>query len=74
MVEEWQLFDDEFSDYFVDGILLCTRWKNSGEGTVENREWWEITSIEDGVMKWKGLRADEDGTTHIATFELTQVK
>jgi hypothetical protein len=72
--EEWQLFDDEFSDYFVDGILLCTRWKNSGEGTVENREWWEITSIEDGVMKWKGLRADEDGTTHIATFELTQVK
>ena len=72
--DEWQLFDDEFSDYFVDGILLCTRWKNAGEGSVEYREWWEITSIEDGVMKWKGLRADEDGTTHIATFDFTRVK
>ena len=30
--------DDALSDYFVDGPLLCTRWKNNGENTTENRE------------------------------------
>ena len=41
-----QISDDDFSDYFVAGNLLCTRWKNAGEGNEENREWWEIESIE----------------------------
>jgi len=66
------------SDYFVDGYLLCTRWKidsevGDDEKKKDNREWWEIESIEDGVMKWKALREREDGTTYIATFEMTKV-
>ena len=55
------------SEYFVDGTLLCTRWVNGG---IENREWWEIASIKDGVMKWTALRQKEDGTTYVATFEM----
>ena len=67
---QWQISDDEYADYFVAGNLLCTRWKNAGEGNEEHREWWEIESIENGVMKWKALRQKEDGTTYTATFEM----
>ena len=59
------------NEYFVDGTLLCTRWIDND---VENREWWEIASIKDGVMKWKGLRQKEDGTTYTATFEMKKVE
>ena len=68
----WQLSGDEYANYFVDGNLLCTRWKNKGEGQEEHREWWEIESIKDGVMKWTALRMREDGTTYTATFEMTK--
>jgi len=70
---QWQISDDDYAYYFVDGNLLCTRWKNAGAGNEEHREWWEIESIEDGVMKWKALRQKEDGTTYTATFEMTKV-
>ena len=68
--DQWQISDDEYADYFVAGNLLCTRWKNAGEGQEEHREWWEIESIKDGVMKWKALRQREDGSTYTATFEM----
>ncbi len=58
------------SQYFVDGTLLCTRWVIDG---TENREWWEIASIADGVMNWTSLRQREDGTTYTATFSMTKV-
>lgn len=64
----------ELSEYFVDGTLLCTRWKNSGEGEEENREWWEIASIANGVMNWTALRKRDDGTTYTATFQMTKVQ
>ena len=67
---QWQISDDDYAYYFVDGNLLCTRWKNAGAGNEEHREWWEIESIENGVMKWKALRQKEDGTTYTATFEM----
>ena len=70
---QWQISDDDYADYFVDGNLLCTRWKNEGAGNEEHREWWEIESIEDGVMKWKALRQKEDGTTYTATFEMKKI-
>ena len=70
----WQISDDDFSDYFVAGNLLCTRWKNAGEGNEEHREWWEIESIENGVMKWKALRQKEDGSTYTATFEMKKIE
>ena len=70
----WQISDDEYADYFVAGNLLCTRWKNAGEGNEEHREWWEIESIENGVMKWKTLRQREDGTTYTATFEMKKIE
>jgi hypothetical protein len=62
------------SQYFVDGALLCTRWKNVGEGEEEHREWWEISSIENGVMKWTALRQRPDGTAYTATFQMTKVE
>ena len=58
------------SQYFVDGTLLCTRWVIDG---TENREWWEIASIADGVMNWTALRQREDGSTYTATFSMTKV-
>ena len=70
---QWQISDDDYADYFVDGNLLCTRWKNEGAGNEEHREWWEIESIENGVMKWKALRQNADGTTYTATFEMKKV-
>ena len=59
---EWEAVTTrEFQDYFVDGTLLATRWKNVGE--EELREWWEIASIADGQMTWTALRANTDGST-----------
>ena len=59
---EWEAVTTrEFQDYFVDGTLLATRWKNVGED--ELREWWEIASIADGQMTWTALRQNTDGST-----------
>lgn len=69
----WQVFEDEMSEYFVDGSLLCTRWQNTASSD-ENRDWWEIESIQDGKMKWTALRLDEDLTTHTETLELSKVQ
>ncbi len=49
----------EFQDYWVDGVLLCTRWKDQGD--AELREWWEIESITNDEMTWKALRQNEEG-------------
>ena len=68
---EWVPSGDEISEYFVDGTLLCTRWGNNEQ---EFREWWEIASIKDGVMKWTALRQKEDGSTFTATFEMKKVE
>jgi hypothetical protein len=59
---EWEAVTNrEFQNYFVDGTLLATRWKNAGED--ELREWWEIASIANGQMQWTALRQNPDGTT-----------
>ena len=51
----------EYEDYFVDGTLVATCWKNQGE--AEQREWWEIASINGDDMVWTALRQNDDGTT-----------
>ncbi|MBP5246635.1 MAG: hypothetical protein J6Z31_02105 [Fibrobacter sp.] len=66
----WVASDNVVNDYFVDGQLLCTRWVEDGE---ENREWWEIESIQNGVMKWKALRSNKDESTFTASFEMTKI-
>ena len=71
---QWISDVNELAQYFVDGTLLCTRWKNNGEGEVENREWWEIASIDGNEMNWTALRQREDGTTYTATFSMTKVQ
>ena len=59
---EWETVTTrEFQDYFVDGTLLATRWKNQGED--ELREWWEIASIANDQMVWTALRTNTDGST-----------
>ena len=70
---EWVANNDALAEYFVDGTLLCTRWKKTAD-SEELREWWEIESISDGVMKWTALRKKADGSTYTATFEMTKVK
>ena len=70
----WHISDDAYAEYFVAGNLLCTRWKNEGVDQEEHREWWEIESIKDGVMKWKALRQREDGSTYTATFEMKKIE
>ena len=70
--DDWVPYEgNTLNEYFVDGVLLCTRWIDND---VENREWWEIVSIKDGVMKWKALRQKEDGSTYTATFEMRKVE
>ena len=71
--DEWKAVPNFLADYFVDGTLLCSRWQDT-ENSEELREWWEIESIKDGVMKGKALRQREDGTTYVATFEMTKVQ
>ena len=71
--DEWVKSNDALAEYFVDGTLLCTRWKQTA-ASEELREWWEIESIKDGVMKWTALRMRENGTTYTATFQMTKVK
>ncbi len=68
---EWVPSDNTLDEYFVDGSLLCMRWIDNEQ---DNREWWEIVSIKNDVMKWKGLRQKEDGTTYTATFEMKKVQ
>ena len=59
---DWQTVTTrEFQDYFVDGTMLATRWKNQGED--ELREWWEIESLSDNEMVWTALRQNPDGST-----------
>lgn len=70
---DWKASTDNLSDYFVDGTLLCTRWKKTSD-SEEIREWWEVESIQNGKMKWKALRMRDDTTTYIATFEMTKVE
>ena len=69
---EWVADVNTMAEYFVDGVLLCSRWKNVGDDT-EKRESWEIASIENGVMKWTALRQKEDGSTFTAQFSMTRV-
>jgi hypothetical protein len=69
---QWQVISNrEFQDYFVDGTLLATRWKNEGED--ELREWWEIDDIIGDEMVWTALRQNEDKTTFTTTFEMKKV-
>ena len=59
---QWQAVTTrEFQDYFVDGTMLATRWKNQGED--ELREWWEIESLNGNEMIWTALRQNADGST-----------
>jgi len=78
---EWEEKESIFNDYFVDGYLLCTRWKNSEE-EQENREWWEIESINADSMKWIATRMDFAALeardfqldNYTATFSMSRVK
>ena len=72
--DQWIKVQDEYADYFVDGRLLCTRWKNVGEGTQEYREWWEIRSIENDAMIWTALRQNELGDRYVESFVMTKVQ
>ena len=70
---EWKAVTTrEFQDYFVDGTLLATRWKNEGED--ELREWWEINSVKGDKMQWKALRANEDGSTFQQIMDWEKIK
>lgn len=70
----WVPSDDEYAEYFVDGNMLFTLWKNNGNGAEERRENWEISSVENGVMNWTALRKKADGTVYTATFSMTKVE
>lgn len=57
---EWELITyREISEYFVEGNLLATRWKEPDKPM--EYEYWEIESIDNDQMKWSGLRQLYDG-------------
>jgi hypothetical protein len=59
--------------------LYSLLWKFFNEVKINRKNeynerfYGEIESIENGVMKWKALRQNEDGTTFTSTFEMTKV-
>jgi ABC-type sugar transport system substrate-binding protein len=58
----WEMVTSrEYQDYFVDGALMATRWKDKEE--EEQREWWEITTLASEDMIWTALRQEENGAT-----------
>ena len=57
----WTLVPRELNEYFVDGNLLCTRWKAAGEEM--DYEWWEISNVSGNDMQWTALRQNADNTT-----------
>lgn len=67
---DWETKIDLFNEYFADGYLFCARWKNAKDGMGEQRQWWEIESIQDGVMKWKTLNRKSDGSTYTESVVL----
>ena len=70
---EWETVTTrEYQYYFVDGILVCTRWKE--EGKDECREWWEIKSLKGDKMQWNALRENEDGTTFEQIVDWEKIK
>ena len=69
---EWVADVNSMGEYFVDGVLLCARWKNIGSDK-EYRESWEIASIENNTMKWTAIRERADGSTYTADFSMTRV-
>ena len=71
---DWETMVDLFNEYFADGYLFCARWKNASDGMGEQRQWWKIESIQNGVMKWKALNQDSDGSTYTETVEMTKVE
>ena len=70
---EWVADVNSMAEYFVDGVLMCMRWKNVGND-IEYRESWEIASIENGKMNWTAIRQKTDGSTYTATFQMSKVK
>ena len=80
--QEWVEKESLFNEYFVDGYLLCTRWQNVGDEEKENREWWEIESIDADSMKWTATRMDFAGleakdfqlNNYTASFSMARVK
>ncbi len=70
---DWNIYLDEFAEYFTDGPLLCMRWKNAGEAQTEQRDWWEIVSIEGDKMQWTVYTQDDD-LPYTKTIELTRVE
>ena len=71
--DKWVEAPHYLADYFVDGTLLCTRWQDTKD-SEELREWWEIESIKDDVVKATALRVREDGSTYTASFQMTRVQ
>ena len=65
----WHVYEDEMSEYFVDGPLFCTHWQHDALSDVE-RDWWQIESIQDGKMKWTAVRVGDDLSTYTETLEL----
>ena len=60
--DDWEAVTTrEFQDYFVDGTLVATRWKDKGND--EHRECWEIKSLNGDEMVWTALRQNADGST-----------
>ena len=69
---KWQP-NDEFAQYFIDGSLLCCRWKNKGVDQEEHREWWVVSSNKNGVMSWTAYRENRDGSIYTSTLSMTKV-
>ena len=67
--DNWVPGENTVSEYFVDGVLLCTRWES---GELEFQEAWEV-SINDSQMNWRALRQREDGSTFTVTFEMNRI-
>jgi len=70
----WTTYEDEFDQYFVDGKLFCSRWKEVGPEAQEGRAWWEIAALDKENLILTALRRNEDGSTYTEAVSLRKVR
>ena len=68
---EWKQSEDDFSYYSIQGGALYMRYKNTGLPAISHC--FDVTFPGNGVMKFRGLRMREDGSTFYETMDLTKI-
>lgn len=71
--DSWKPSTDVDNEYNIDGDWLTSRWRVM-PGADYDYESWDIIQMNNGIMKWSGLREKTDHTRYTATFTWKKVQ